>query len=240
MKKISIIAVLVLAVAVWSCSDVRRSPGHVYMPDMAYSRAIETYAPIDTLAKQGIFYNRMPVPGTVKRGDVLPFTIPQDKPGDSTNYVAARQVANPLPALNATQMKEAERLYLVNCGICHGTALDGNGPLYNGGNGPFAAAPKNLIADAIVSKMPSGQMFYSVTYGKGQMGSYASQLSTTQRWMVIHYIKTKQGGETAPAADSTAAQPAAGADSASAKPAGANAPAPATSAHAGTDTATKK
>jgi mono/diheme cytochrome c family protein len=209
------------------------------MPDMAYSRAYETYAPIDTLAKQGIFYNRLPVSGTIKRGEVLPFTIAQDKPGDSTNYVASRQVTNPLPALNAVQMKEAERLYLVNCGICHGTALDGNGPLYNGGNGPFAAAPKNLMKDAVVSKMPPGQMFYSVTYGKGQMGSYASQLSTTQRWMVIHYIKTKQGGEEAPAADTTAAaQPA---DSTLAKPAGApNSAAPATGVHSGTDTTRKK
>ena len=94
-------------------------------------------------------------------------------------------------------MKEAERLYLVNCGICHGMKLDGNGPLYNGGNGPFAAAPKNLIADPVVKVMPDGQMFYSITYGKGQMGPYGSQLSTTQRWMVVHYIKSKQkGGET--------------------------------------------
>src|SRR5262245_29154595 len=130
MKKISIIAVLVLAVAVWSCSDVRRSPGHVYMPDMNYSRAYETYATIDTLTKQGIFYNRQPVAGTIKRGEVLPFLLTQDKVGDSTNYVASRGVTNPLPALNAVQLKEAERLYLVNCGICHGTALDGNGPLY--------------------------------------------------------------------------------------------------------------
>ena len=35
-------------------------------------------------------------------------------------------------------------------------------------------------------------MFYSVTYGKNKMGSYASQLSTAQRWMVIAYIKSKQ------------------------------------------------
>jgi hypothetical protein len=40
--------------------------------------------------------------------------------------------------------------------------------------------------------MPEGQMFYSVTYGKNKMGSYASQLSTRQRWMVIAYIKSKQ------------------------------------------------
>ena len=40
--------------------------------------------------------------------------------------------------------------------------------------------------------MAEGTMFHSITYGKNMMGSYASQLSTTQRWMVIHYIKEKQ------------------------------------------------
>ena len=44
-------------------------------------------------------------------------------------------------------MKEAERLYLINCGICHGQKLDGEGPLYNGGNGPFASAPANFVGD---------------------------------------------------------------------------------------------
>ncbi|MES1216133.1 MAG: cytochrome c, partial [Bacteroidota bacterium] len=102
-----------------------------------------------------------------------------------------------------------ERLYLVNCGICHGTKLDGNGPLWKGGDGPYPSAPKNLVGDAVVSKMPEGQMFYSVTYGKNLMGSYASQLSTKQRWMVIAYIKSQQTkaapAEATPAkADSTA------------------------------------
>ena len=54
------------------------------------------------------------------------------------------------------------------------------------------SAPKNLIADPLVSVMPEGQMFYSVAYGKNMMGSYASQLSRKQRWMVIRYIKNKQ------------------------------------------------
>ncbi|MBO9199863.1 MULTISPECIES: c-type cytochrome [Niastella] len=226
MKKLSIVSVLVLAVVAWSCNeDVRRTPGHVYMPDMAYSRAIETYAPIDTLAKQGIHYNRLPVAGTIKRGELLPFPLAKDKTGDTANYVQSTHIANPLPALDAVQMKEAERLYLVNCGICHGTALDGNGPLYKGGEGPFSAAPANLATGPKYVTMPDGQMFYSVTYGKGQMGSYASQLSTTQRWMVIHYIKSKQGGgkqaaAVAPATDSAAAKPAAaGAATAAKKPA---------------------
>jgi mono/diheme cytochrome c family protein len=187
---------------------------------MAYSRAVETYSDIDTLAKEGIHYNRLPVAGTIKRGELLPYGVEKDKGDDTVNYsVRSKQVTNPLPALNAVQMKEAERLFLVNCGICHGAALDGNGPLYNGGNGPFSAAPANLASGAKYVSMPEGQMFYSISYGKGQMGSYASQLSTTQRWMIIHYIKSKQGGgKTAAAgADSTAS---AAAKPVAAKPAG--------------------
>jgi len=180
------------------------------MPDMGYSRAYETYATTSNLDSHGIRYTRMPVPGTVKRGDVFPFPIAKDKAGDSTNYVLAKQVANPLSKLDAKDMAEAERLYMVNCGICHGTKLDGNGPLYNGGNGPFAAAPKNLVGDAAVKAMPDGQLFYSITYGKGQMGPYGPQLSTKQRWMIIDYINAKQdeanGGGAAAAGDSTKAE----------------------------------
>jgi mono/diheme cytochrome c family protein len=88
-------------------------------------------------------------------------------------------------------MVEAERLYLIYCGICHGAKLDGNGPLFNNAEGPYPAAPKNFMADDMKA-MPEGTMFHSATYGKNLMGSYASQLSTKQRWMVIAYIKSKQ------------------------------------------------
>jgi mono/diheme cytochrome c family protein len=190
------------------------------MPDMFYSRAYETYAALDSSRFTGdtlergakIYYDRMPVEGTVARGDMPAFPLAKDKVGDTTNYIAAKQVVNPFgnlgtPELNAIDYLEAARLYLVNCGICHGEKLDGNGPLFNGGNGPYGAAPKNFIGDPIVSKMPDGQMFYSVTYGKNAMGSYASQLSTKQRWMIIHYIKEKQNIATskpAQTADSSA------------------------------------
>jgi mono/diheme cytochrome c family protein len=211
MKKLSIISVLVVAIVVTGCSDgVKRKPARVYVPDMVYSRAYETYAPTANLDSHGIRYTRQPVAGTVKRGDVFPFPLSKDVTGDSANYNLSKQIRNPLPPLKADQMKEAERLYLVNCGICHGQKLDGNGPLYNGGNGPYAAAPRNLITDAVVTGMPDGQKFYSITFGKGQMGPYGPQLSTKQRWMVIHYINSKQkeangGGTAAPAqADSTA------------------------------------
>ena len=211
MKKFVIITGIVTAGSLLSSCRDKTSAGHAYMPDMAYSRAYETYAALDsskftgdTLERGGkIYYDRMPVAGTVAREDLPAFPLAIDKVGDTLNYVAAKQVVNPfgnfgVPELKATDYLEAARLYLVNCGICHGEKLDGNGPLYNGGNGPYQAAPKNLIADPIVAKMPDGQMFYSVTYGKNAMGSYASQLSTKQRWMIIHYIKGKQAAGSRP------------------------------------------
>jgi mono/diheme cytochrome c family protein len=193
MNKLSIITVLsAAAVIVVSCSDVKRNPGMVYMPDMAYSRAYETYADHSNLAAKGINYNNMPVAGTISREEEMPFHLTKDVPGDTAHYVAAKLVKSPIDSLAGKDIAEAERLYLINCGICHGTKLDGNGPLYNEGKGPYPAAPKNLVGDAVVSVMPEGQMFYSVTYGKNMMGSYASQLSRKQRWMVIKYIKGKQ------------------------------------------------
>ena len=180
-----------LLIAAIGCSDVKRTPGKVYMPDMANSRAYETYSanPVfaDGRTSQG------PVAGTVKRGEEYPVHIEMDKTGDTANYFASRALPNPFDSLDAEQRKETERLYLINCGICHGAKLDGNGPLWKDGDGPYPAKPAALVGDAKYESMPAGQMFYSITYGKNLMGSYASQLTAKQRWQVITYIKSKQG-----------------------------------------------
>ena len=222
MKKVTVLSLLIVAVVtiVASCSDIKRKPGRVYMPDMAYSRAYETYSVTEeekqALEKQGIHFSNVPVAGTIKRGELFPFLLAKDNAGDTTNYTAAKLVKNPLGKLDTATLIEAERLYLVNCGICHGAKLDGNGPLYKGGDGPFPAKPATLVGDAKYESMPEGQMFYSVTYGKNKMGSYASQLNTHQRWMVIEYIKSKQGAAKS-ATGASAGSAAVGTDSTAAK-----------------------
>ena len=69
MKKIAIISTLILTTAVVFIScDSKRQPGKVYMPDMAYSRAYETYALRDSAkfslyaedAGHKIYYNGQP------------------------------------------------------------------------------------------------------------------------------------------------------------------------------------
>ncbi|MBL7740958.1 MAG: cytochrome c [Chitinophagaceae bacterium] len=205
MKQLLIIAGwAAMGVMVISCNRVRRDEGRAYMPDMAYSTAYETYAPAQERLKQsGAQYNGQPVAGTIARGEMAPYKLKNDSAG----IIGSASVANPLPPLDAAQYLEAARLYLINCGICHGAKLDGNGPLYNGGNGPFLAAPRNLVTDPVITGMADGTMFHSITYGKNTMGSYSSQLTTEQRWMIVHYIREKQktttGGGPKPAADST-------------------------------------
>lgn len=181
---------IAVIVAATSCQRVHRGTGHAYMPDMGYSVAFETYAPSqERLDSFGAHYNNKPVEGTIARGDAFPY-----KPkNDSAGLLQAVAVTNPLTTLDEKDMQEAGRLYLVNCGICHGAKLNGDGPLFKGGDGPFTSKPADLVA----SKMTEGSMFHVATYGKGQMGSYASQLNTKQRWMVVSYIKSKQSGTNA-------------------------------------------
>ena len=191
MKKITIIGTLICSMAVvFIGCDNKRKTGSTYMPDMAYSRAYETYASRDSAvfttdpadAGHKIFYNNMPPAGTIKRGELFPFTLPHD----SIGYKMSAEVKNPVPDLTGAELEEAGRLFNINCAVCHGATAVANGPL-SGRIGAIA----NLTLPQYVS-MADGTMFYSITYGKNNMGSYASQLDRKQRWSIIHYIRTLQ------------------------------------------------
>lgn len=186
-KNILLTGTLALALVFAGCGGVRRDEGRAYMPDMAYSRAYETYASTAALQEAGVHYNARPVEGTVARGALAAYPFAND----SVGYARSAEVKSPLDA-SAIDMTEAERIYLINCGICHGTKLDGNGPLWKGGDGPYTAAPRNLISDPLTMNMAEGTMFHSITYGKNLMGGYGSQLSSKQRWEIVAYIKQKQ------------------------------------------------
>ena len=207
MKKIAIISSLTLltAVVITSC-DSKRKPGKIYMPDMTYSRAYETYAERDSLkfttdpAKKGgglIYFDNNPAIGTMKRGELVPYTLPND----SNGYKMSAFVKNPIDSTSTAELAEAGRLYNINCAICHGEKGAGNGPISTSGKiGGIA----NLTLPAYVD-MKDGTMFHSIAYGKNLMGSYASQLDRKQRWMIIKYVRTlqpKAAGAT-PASDST-------------------------------------
>ena len=195
MKKIKILIAFVLiasAATVFESCDSKREPGKIYMPDMTYSRAYEAYA-ANNLKEENINYVPYPVEGTIRRGDLYPYTLPND----SNGYKMSAEVNDPLPPLDTVQMAEAQRLFNINCAICHGPKLDAQGPLSAGGK---IGGVANLTLKQYV-EMPIGTMFHSITYGKNNMGSYASQLTREQRWMVLQYVKSQQI-KSSPASDS--------------------------------------
>lgn len=184
MNKIKSIVVASLGVAIGlaSCDsgNIRRTPGHIYAPDMTYSRAYDAYTSNPNFADSQT--SRLPVAGTIARGHQMPDHL---KEGDTAAYKTFTTAMR----FNADEMKEGGRLFNIYCGICHGTSLDGQGPLF--ASGKFSAAPANF-KDAKYLHMPVGQMYAAVKYGKNMMGSYASQLDIKQRWMVLAYIKKVQ------------------------------------------------
>ena len=212
MKKIAIISALIVttAVVLVSC-DNKRQPGKIYMPDMTYSRAYETYALRDSAftmdpaeSAHKIFYNGQTVAGTMKRGELSPYTVPNDSNGLLN---LSSLVKNPLAPLTTADSLEAGRQFNINCAICHGVKAENNGPvsLKLGG-------VKSIIA--LSPTYSDGRIFHVMTYGQNNMGSYASQLSREQRWRIVQYIRTLEPKATA-AVPATAAAPKA--DSATAK-----------------------
>lgn len=183
-----VVASLMIGMGLTACNsgDMRRNPGKTYAPDMTYSRAYDAYTSNPNFADSQT--SRKPVEGTVAIGHELPDHLIEGDTNAYKTYTTAMR-------FDESQLKEGQRLFNIYCAICHGSNLDGNGPLY--ASGKFAAMPANL-KDAKYLHMPVGQMYAAVKFGKNAMGSYASQIDIKQRWMILAYVKKTQsenGGE---------------------------------------------
>lgn len=179
---LGIVPMVIGSLASCDSGNLRRDPGHIYAPDMTYSRAYDAYTSNPNFKDS--MTSRLPVTGAIARGHELPDHLIE---GDTTAYKTFTTAMR----FNADEMKEGGRLFNIYCAICHGPNLDGQGPLF--ASGKFASMPANF-KDAKYLHMPVGQMYAAVKYGKNMMGSYASQLDIKQRWMVLAYIKKMQAG----------------------------------------------
>ena len=85
--------------------------------------------------------------------------------------------------MTGKELEEAGRLFNINCAVCHGAKAEANGPL-----APKVGGVKSIIASS--PGFSDGRLFFVMTYGQNNMGSYASQLSREQRWRIVQYIRT--------------------------------------------------
>ncbi len=215
--KISLAAFL--ASGLFSCTSDPNSPGVEYMPDMYRSPSYETYikkgdldsasfyerqegkgydevelAAMYNLLKKG-YATFSPAKGTVAEG-FMPFSYAQT---NEEYERAGLELKNPL-RFSDTVLTHGKELFEIYCDHCHGAKGEGDGKMVQ--NEKFPAPPSYTAG---LKDLPEGKIFYTIHYGKGMMGSHASQLSQTERWKIVYYVQSLQGKLAKPATDSTSA-----------------------------------
>ncbi|MGB0402771.1 MAG: c-type cytochrome [Salibacteraceae bacterium] len=167
-----------------SCKSDPNSPGIEYMPDMYRSVSFETYGE-NQFYGDTIMSARLPAENSISRGmDNLPYAYPNTIDGYNQ---AGEKLKSPLTS-NEMNLAKGKELYNKFCVHCHGKKGKGDGTVPTNSEYPNPPAYDGGLKD-----LPEGKMFHSVTYGKNLMGSHASQLTKTERWQIIMYVKTLQG-----------------------------------------------
>jgi len=104
---------------------------------------------------------------------------------------------------NSYQQDEAEEIYRVNCSVCHGESLQGDGAVAK--YLTRGASPANLI-DGSAAEATEGEIFAWISYGSrtgfalemaGQsnptaMPTFNRLLTEKERWHLVEYIMRKQ------------------------------------------------
>jgi mono/diheme cytochrome c family protein len=210
MKKSFRIFPVLMAVTLWlsSCTTDKNAPGVEYMPDMYRSPALEAYIDygnnktMDWIEEQktegGItrVYSMKPPAGTIayagQTGAI--FNMPYPLANTPEDYErAALEIHSPIVS-NKENIENGIAIYTKMCTHCHGPEGHGDGAISKNPNG-IAGIPDYATK---LKDLPEGKMYHTIQYGKGLMGSHASQLNQKERWQVIEYVKLLQKGITTP------------------------------------------
>jgi mono/diheme cytochrome c family protein len=217
-KAISYVSMAALAgvMTLSSCSSDSNSPGLEYMPDMYRSPSIETYVDYGevrgrenkelkmTQSALTPPHSTIPYYGTDSEYVMmmLPYKHKANKGADLTtglygyalsdslglDYALAANDVNPIMLTEENTkevLNEGKHLYGINCQHCHGEKGDGNGSMVE--SGAYSGVPNYKTLT-----IKPGQMFYSITYGKGLMGAHSMILNKKEIWTLVHYIQKLQ------------------------------------------------
>jgi mono/diheme cytochrome c family protein len=103
-----------------------------------------------------------------------PWVVPDD----------ARKVKNPVPA-TPENLTAAAQLFQDNCLLCHGEKGIGDGP----GAKTIKVKPANFTDAKLMSAETDGSLFWKMSQGRGPMPSWKDDLTDTERWQLVNYIR---------------------------------------------------
>ena len=98
--------------------------------------------------------------------------------------------------LDAALLDRGENRFNVHCAVCHGKTGAGNGITTQHG---FVGVA-NFHQDKFRA-MPVGEIFNTVTNGKGLMAPYGRQVTSADRWAIVAWVRVLQRSRNARIAD---------------------------------------
>jgi mono/diheme cytochrome c family protein len=106
-------------------------------------------------------------------------------------------------ALDDSLFELGEQKFNQICAVCHGYAGFGNGLVAKRAEALAATywLQPTSVHDPRIQEQPVGQVYYTITNGKGKMGGYGSTLSVRERWAVAVYVKALQRSQNAKDSD---------------------------------------
>jgi len=185
----ALLALLAVSAFSGGCA-VDREPNYEWLPwlnQMMFSRAAESQAksPLRPDGKPVFANGRVmqnPPMGTIPRG----FT-PLHFTADDAGRAEAAQMKSSLDP-TPENLARGQAVFATFCTPCHGQMGAGDGPVSKRGMPGFALDDPN----GPPGKMTDGEIFHIVTYGRGVMPSYASQIPAVDRWKVIQHVRFLQ------------------------------------------------
>lgn len=178
----TILTILIAGSFLVSCTVEGNNPGWEYMPEMIHSVAYE--ADSENPIYESGYTNQLPVEGAIAQGK---YTYPLSNTPEGYAQ-SATEIRNPFEFTPDEINGEGKMNFVRYCGICHGNEGEGNGHLVKIDKFP---PPPSFLTPDLMSR-PEGQRYHTVMYGKGMMGSYATQLNHRERWLVLEYINELQ------------------------------------------------
>ena len=172
--------VMVVAIAGKRGSLSRREPIEIF-PDMNRQPKLRPQN-TDAFFEDGKS-SRMPIAGTIARGDHY-----EDLPVNTGRIPGTTNFIDIIPVeVTAKLMARGQQRFTINCSPCHGAQADGNGITKKYG----MAVVANLHDKRIV-ELNDGEIFNTITYGKGLMGPYGPNVTVEDRWAIIAYLRALQ------------------------------------------------
>jgi mono/diheme cytochrome c family protein len=100
----------------------------------------------------------------------------------------AALTSEPVP-IGPSELAHGQRLFAVYCAVSHGA--NGEGGSVVGQN--IRPAPPPLRTDRVAA-LSAGELFATVTHGRGRMPAYDWALPPDERWLVVAWLRSLQRG----------------------------------------------